>query len=768
LIKRYHLHIEGIVQGVGFRPFIYRIATRNNLTGFVYNHSKGVEIEVQGEEPSIEAFIQSITDEKPPLSQIDKLNRSGMDIQPEDSSFNITESVDSKNTATLMPPDIATCDDCIRELFDPSDRRYLYPFINCMNCGPRYTIIHSLPYDRRNTTMNLFPLCDDCREEYEDPAYRRFHAEPNACDVCGPHLTLLDADGDKINCEDEIIETINMIKAGKVVAVKSLGGFHLTCDATNTGAVKRLRERKHRPQKPFAVMSFGIDNIRLYCELTTEETDLLTSPQRPIVLLNKKVDSSISPEVAPDNNYLGVMVAYNPVQLLLLKDTFTALVMTSGNMSDEPICIGNEEAVQRLHGIADAFLVNDRDINTRVDDSIRFMENNHAHFIRRARGYVPNPPVYREELKPVLGVGAELKNTVTLSRGKQLFVSQHIGDLKNVKAFDFFKETINHITHLLNLKYDNIAYDLHPDYLSTQYAMSFKDSGVSLLGYQHHKAHVASCIGDNDLDPNKKVIGLALDGTGYGLDKTIWGCEGFVGSLKGLDRRMSLEQFRLPGGEKAIEEPYRLAISCMMEYLGNVPEGIPFYKRHKERVDLIKTVIEKEINSPLCSSMGRLFDAVSSLIGLRDKVSYEAEAAISLQMASEMEASKLSMIPAYQIDIAEKDGLLQLRPGKMFEEIAHDLRNNVDKGIIGIKFHKGLSMALLEVCRRLSYDFGTKSVILSGGVFQNRLLLKYIVSLLADEGFDVITHKRVPCNDGGISFGQVLLANYASQDVLEN
>jgi hydrogenase maturation protein HypF len=514
VIKRYHLHIEGIVQGVGFRPFIYRIATRNKLYGFVYNHSQGVEIEVQGIDSDIEKFINSIEEEKPPLSQIDKLEKTKINTIPNDKTFKITESVDSKNTATLMPPDIATCDDCISELFDPKDRRYRYPFINCMNCGPRYTIIHSLPYDRKNTTMSVFPLCDNCREEYEDPAYRRFHAEPNACDICGPHLTLLDDNGSKIDCNDMIEKTIGFLKAGKIIAVKSLGGFHLTCDATNTNAVKRLRNRKRRPKKPFAVMSYSVEDVKKYCVITKNEEVLLTSPQRPIVLLQNKHDNNISYEVAPDNNYLGVMVAYNPVQLLLLKDKFTALVMTSGNMSDEPICIGNEEAVERLHGIADAFLINDRDINTRVDDSIRFIENNKPYFIRRARGYVPNPLVYQESLKPVLGVGAELKNTVALSRNKQLFVSQHIGDLKNVKAFSFFKETINHFTSLLNLNYETIAYDLHPDYLSTQYAMDMNKSGLKLMGYQHHKSHIASCIGDNQLDPDHKVIGLALDGTG--------------------------------------------------------------------------------------------------------------------------------------------------------------------------------------------------------------------------------------------------------------
>ncbi len=767
MIKRYHIHIEGIVQGVGFRPFIYRIATKNNLNGFVYNHSKGVEIEVQGKESEIEKFINIIREEKPPLSQIDKMEKSQINIKPDDNTFKITKSIDSKNTATLMPPDISTCDDCIKELFDPNDRRYHYPFINCMNCGPRYTIIHSLPYDRKNTTMSVFPLCDNCREEYTNPAYRRFHAEPNACEICGPHLKLLDESGNKIYCDDELKKTKELLKDGKIIAVKSLGGFHLTCDATNTNAVKLLRKRKHRPQKPFAVMSFGINDVRLYCELSKDEERLLTGPQRPIVLLNKKQDSNISNEVAPDNNYLGVMVAYNPVQLLLLKDTFSALVMTSGNMSDEPICIGNEEAVQRLNGIADAYLINDRDINTRVDDSIRFIENTNTYFIRRARGYVPNPLVYRENLKSVLGVGAELKNTVALSRNNQMFVSQHIGDLKNVKAFEFFKETINNFTRLLNLKYDTISYDLHPDYLSTQYAMDMSEKGIKILGYQHHKCHIASCIGDNGLSPDHKVIGLSLDGTGYGLDKTIWGCEGFIGNLKGFNRHMTLQPFRLIGGEKAIEEPYRLAISCLIEYLGEVPKDISFYEKHKDRIGLMKIMMEKMINSPLCSSMGRLFDAVSSLIGIRDNVSYEAEAAITLQMLSETERHKIDTISGYNIDIHEKDGLLELRPAKMFEEVIYDINKKISSGIIGIKFHKALCEALLRVCKKLSYDFGIKSVILSGGVFQNRLLLRYLVQLLDSSGFKVYTHKNVPCNDGGISLGQILLANYSTPDIIE-
>lgn len=769
-MKRMHFHIDGIVQGVGFRPFIYRLAKKFNLVGFVYNHSEGVEIEVQGNERFINNFKKSVTDEKPPLSKINNLISKEIPIIETINTFKILKSVKTQGANTLLPPDIATCDDCIRELFDSEDRRYKYPFINCMNCGPRYTIINSIPYDRKNTTMNVFPLCNDCQIEYIDPSYRRFHAEPNACEICGPSLKLLDEKGFEIqsnnkylNSNFEIKKTIELLKEGKIVAIKSLGGFHLACDGMNDNAIKTLRERKLRLDKPFALMSFNIERIKKYCYVNECEEKLLTDPQKPIVLLKKK-NSVLSSFIAPNNNYLGVMIAYNPVQLLLLKNDFLALVMTSANMKEEPICIRNEEAINRLSGIADAYLINNRDINTRVDDSISFIENKRTYFIRRARGYVPNPIDYITELKNILGLGAELKNTIAISRSNQIFVSQHLGDLKNVDSYNFFQETIKHLSLLMDLSYNIVAHDLHPDYLSTRYAKSLKEK-YKLIGIQHHKAHIASCIADNCIEPDTEVIGIALDGTGFGEDNTIWGGEFFTGNLYNLKRIGRFKPIKMPGGEKAVNEPYRMVISYLIEYLNAVPEDIPFFKRNTKNIPIIKTILDKNINSPLTSSAGRLFDAVSSLLGIRDYVNYEAQAAIDLQMISEKKINVMNLVKSYPIDIFYVNNMFELDFGKFFENIIEDMRKNEDIALIGIKFHKSICEVLARICEKIREIKKINNVTLSGGVFQNRIILKYLIPLLNSKKFNVFIHKNIPCNDAGISLGQILLANYSKYDV---
>lgn len=762
LIKRFHIHIDGIVQGVGFRPFIYRIATKYHFTGFVYNHSKGVEIEIQGENNDIKKFIKDVKNKTPPLAQIVNLLSEEVKLTLDEKKFRIIESVKDKSANTMLPPDIATCDECIEELFSKNDRRYRYPFINCMNCGPRYTIIHSIPYDRKNTTMNEFPLCDECRKEYENPAYRRFHAEPNACEVCGPALTLLNTKGEVIPCDDVIKKAVMLLKGGSILAIKSLGGFHLACDARNYDAVQRLRDRKKRPDKPFAVMSFDLNDVNKYCVVNDDqEKDLIQSPQRPIVLLQKKFDSKLLAEnVSPNNNYIGVMIAYNPIQLLLLKDNFTALVMTSGNISDEPICTRNEEALEKLNHIADAFIIHNRKINTRIDDSIAFVESRRTHLIRRARGYVPQPFIYKDTLKTILGTGPELKNTVAFSRDKSIFVSQHIGDLKNVDNYEFYLDTINYLSRLFDLSYDFVAHDLHPDYLSTQYAQSLKDKGCELIPVQHHKAHIASCIAENGIDPDESIIGIAFDGTGYGEDGTVWGGEFFTGNLYELNRAGYINPVRIAGGEKATKEPYRIAISYLIRYLGEVPKDIPFYDKHKDKIPILTSALEKGINAPLNSSCGRLFDAVSSLIGIRDYISFEGQSAIDMQMISENKLSQFENVTNYTISCEINNGAWILNPQQMLLEIIDDIRNKKDSGLIGLKFHKALCHSLTDICKKLNYENKIKYVILSGGVFQNRLLISYLIPLLEKAGFSAVSHKLLPPNDACISMGQIMIANY--------
>ncbi len=760
MIKRLHIHIDGVVQGVGFRPFIYRLANRFNLVGFVYNHSEGVEIEIQGDFAFIDGFITSIQNEKPPLSKIDNISINEINLIEDENTFKITESIKKDNANTLLPPDIATCNDCITELFDPNDRRYKYPFINCMNCGPRYTIIHSIPYDRHNTTMSVFKLCPECQNEYENPMFRRFHAEPNACDICGPHLTLFDEKGNKVNCDDEIEKTIRLLKDGNIVAVKSLGGFHLVCDAKNTNAIQKLRDRKKRSEKPFAVMSYDIEKVKLYCEMSEEEETLLKSPQRPIVLLRKK-NNLLSSLIAPNNNYIGVMIAYNPIQLLLLKDNFIALVMTSGNISEEPIAITNEEALSKLDDIADAFLVHNRDINTRIDDSITFIEHKQTFFIRRARGYVPNPITYIDTLKPILAVGGELKNTIALSRNNQVFISQHLGDLKNIESYNFFTDTIHYLSTLLDLPYQTIAHDKHPDYLSTQYAISRQEQNLKTISIQHHKAHISSCFLDNQIKPDQNIIGISFDGTGLGDDDTIWGGEIFIGNLYNLKRACRIETVKMIGGEKAIIEPYRMAVSYLMNYIGEMPDWINIFEKNKHNIPILLSMSDKNINSPFTSSAGRLFDAVASLITGRDKINFEAQASIELQMLSETKIKMIDAITPYTIKIEKTNDIYEFNLRDMFIELIDDMKKRVEKEIIGLKFHKSLCVAILEICEKLSYEIKSKIIILSGGVFQNRLLLHYLISLLSDKGFTVITHKNIPCNDGGISAGQILLANFS-------
>ena len=628
---RRKFQITGVVQGVGFRPFIYRLATECRLSGYVLNDSSGVMIEVQGPRPLVDAFAGRIRPEAPSMSRIVSLTTADVSIDSQPNGFRILESHGSAEQRVLISPDIATCDDCLREVLDPSDRRYGYPFINCTNCGPRFTIVRDIPYDRPLTTMSVFPMCPECEGEYHDPANRRFHAQPNACWRCGPQLEFRSES--RPASENPFSEVVLALRNGQIAAIKGLGGFHLAVDATNSAAVERLRARKHRIEKPFAVMVPNIETAERLCVMDDAARRLLLSPQRPIVLLPKRAGSGVSEAVAPGNRDLGIFLPYTPLHhLLFAEGNFTVLVMTSANLSEEPICIDNEEAIRRLAGIADCFLLHNREILIRSDDSVLRVVDGRPRQLRRSRGFVPMPVFVDHELPPILAVGGELKNTICYTRRNTAFLSQHVGDLENVESYGFFGETVHHLGQILEIEPEAIAYDLHPGYFSTQWAK--KQTGIRLVGVQHHHAHIASCMAENHLDG--KVIGFALDGTGYGTDGHIWGGEVLVADYAGFERAAHFEYVAMAGGEAAIREPWRMAISYLWHHFGRdfIPRDLAFLRERNPRsVELICQALEKKINSPLTSSAGRLFDAISALCEVRSIANYEGQAAIELEMA---------------------------------------------------------------------------------------------------------------------------------------
>ena len=621
--KRKKISIQGVVQGVGFRPLVYRLAQNENLKGFVFNTSRGVEIEVEGEPEALERFIQRIQSDPPPLAKITEIEVVDIQIKGE-VEFLIRSSREEERRSTLISPDISICDDCLVELFDPEDRRYHYPFINCTNCGPRYTIIQDIPYDRPKTTMSSFKMCPDCQGEYDDPSNRRFHAQPNACSVCGPKIWLVDRWDRQIESRDAIGEAVRALKEGKIIAIKGLGGFHLACDATNDSAVSRLRRRKGREEKPLAVMALDIPAVERFTKMSVQERDLLLSPSRPIVLLRKKRDNPLAESVAPRNNTFGTMLPYTPLHYLILKRGFDALVMTSGNISEEPIAIGNREAQQRLGGIADIFLMHDRDIYLRSDDSVTRFISGLPRIIRRSRGTVPMPVFLRKKAPSILAVGGELKNTICLFKDDRAFLSQHIGDLENMETLAFFEECVHHFTRILQVEPVAIAHDLHPDYLSTQWALEQKE--LPRIGVQHHHAHIAACLAENGRED--RVIGIALDGTGYGDDGHIWGGEILKADLVTYERIAHFNYLPMPGGSAAIKEPWRMGIVYLYEIYRkleqDVTDGENFIgwmnkvplveKMDHEKIKIILKMIQKGVNVPKTSSLGRLFDGVAAII----------------------------------------------------------------------------------------------------------------------------------------------------------
>ena len=746
------VQVEGVVQGVGFRPFVYSLATRLGLAGHVGNNSAGVFIEIEGPPPRVRDFLALLEEDAPPLARIDEVRTTA--IEPGGGAgFSIARSEPAGRRQALVSADSATCADCLAELADPGDRRFGYPFINCTNCGPRFTIVRDVPYDRPLTTMAGFALCAACAAEYHDPADRRFHAQPVCCPACGPRLQLLDASGSEIPAADPVIAAAALLAAGDVLAVKGLGGYHLAVDAGSETAAAALRARKHREDKPFALMAPDLEAASQLCEIDETAASLLTSRKRPIVLLprlRRGDGTGVARAVAPGARQLGVMLPYTPLHHLLLRELGRPIVLTSGNVSDEPIAYDDKDALARLAGIADGFLAHDRPIHIRTDDSVVRGFRGREMIIRRSRGYVPEPVRLRAPFpRPALGCGAELKNTFCLGKGDRAFVSHHIGDLENYETFRSFTEGIAHFRRLFDVAPQVVAHDLHPEYLSTKYALECED--VELVAVQHHHAHIASCLADNGEEG--PVIGVAFDGTGYGADGTIWGGEFLIADLAGFSRAGFLAPVPLPGGAAAIRQPWRMAaVYLSAAYPEGPPGSLDVMRRNESRWGDVLAVARSGLNSPLTSSAGRLFDAAAAVLGVRDVINYEGQAAVELeQLADPAERG------GYPVGISDGEQLRVLG-ADLIRAVVDDVRDGAEAAIVAARFHNGVADAIARTCAILRARTGLGFVALSGGVFQNLLLLDRTASRLEADGFRVLVHGRVPPNDGGISLGQVAVA----------
>jgi hydrogenase maturation protein HypF len=778
---RYQVTVRGVVQGVGFRPFVFHLVERLGLCGWVLNHSGGVEIEVEGTQDRLAAFVAALRAEAPPLAHIESLEVQEASPCGYD-RFEIRHSVQQEGRYQLISPDIATCPDCLRELLDPTDRRYRYPFTNCTNCGPRFTIIADIPYDRTNTTMRVFPMCPECQREYDDPRDRRFHAQPNACPVCGPSLELIagdefrgthhrEASRTTDRATDVLSQAASLLCNGSILAIKGLGGFHLACDATNAHAVRTLRARKRRPDKPFALMMATLDEVREHCRVSPEEERLLTSPQCPIVLLPWDPASDLVEEVAPGYRHLGVMLPYTPLHHVLLRDVGRPLVMTSGNLSEEPIAAENDEAVQRLGHLADAFLMHNRDIYARYDDSVWFVPTVKTPLpqpIRRARGYAPFPIKLPFQIGQVLACGAEIKNTFCLTRDGYAFVSQHIGDMENLETVEHYQRTVELYKRLFRVEPTAIAYDLHPDYMATRYAqeqlaapnLQRATCNLQPVPVQHHHAHLAACLADNAWPADGgPVIGAIMDGTGYGTDGRIWGGEWLVGGYRGFQRAAHLEYLPLPGGDAATRHPWRIAFSYLYTLLAEVPQSLQSQGSEAE-IGLLRQQVERQVNCPLTSAMGRLFDAVSALLGVCTETSYEAQAAIELEQVADCDLRSAICRP-YPFQIETTGDMRIVRLGEMLAASVADVACGVPAAEIGWRFHETVVEMIVQVCRAIAEETGLRTVALSGGCFQNRILLRRTILALRSAGFDVLLHRQVPCNDGGLSLGQAAIAHFS-------
>lgn len=742
--QRLKIVIRGAVQGVGFRPFVYKLAKSMALPGWVINSSQGVFIEIEGEKRILDEFLVRLEGEKPVHAFIQSLESSYLDPVGFN-RFEIRKSADTGAKTVVVLPDIAACPQCLEEVFDPQNRRYLYPFTNCTLCGPRYTIIESLPYDRPHTSMKHFPMCPECRREYEDPEDRRFHAQPNACPACGPCVSLWNPAGEVLSEHlNAIHQAVDRLKEGGIVAIKGLGGFHLMADASNEGAIDELRRRKRRNEKPLAVMVPSLQKAMMECEVGVIERRLLTSSEAPIVLLNRKKNptgSEISESVAPGNPTVGIMLPYTPLHHILMEKAGFPLVATSGNISDEPICIDEREALKRLSGIADLFLVHNRPIIRHVDDSLVRVTAGREQVLRRSRGYAPLPVTCKVNNTGALAVGAHQKNTVALQIGDNAIVSQHIGDLETEQALGAFRESIESLQALYETKPGRVIRDLHPGYLSSEYA---EQCGLQVTTIQHHHAHIASCMAENQLQG--RVLGISWDGTGAGTDGTIWGGEFLLGDQHSMKRFSHLKPFRLPGAEQAVKEPRRSALGILYEVFGSDTRelsDIPSIQAFESsELSLLLQMLEKGFNSPVTSSMGRLFDAVSSLSGIRQVASFEGQGAMELEFTT----GDLQVSGHYPFELHSE---IDWRP--MIRSIIDDLKNGLSKANLSAKFHNSLAEMIVTVAK----NAGEQRVVLSGGCFQNRILTERAIARLQEEGFNVYWHQRIPPNDGGISLGQL-------------
>ena len=760
LVRR-RVRVSGVVQGVGFRPYIYRLATEERVVGSISNDTAGVTIEVEGPISRVEAFLLRLPLEAPPLAHIASIDLEEIPFVG-DEDFRITRSEVRGHVVTQIPADAATCDDCLREVLDPNNRRYRYPFTNCTNCGPRFTITRSIPYDRPQTSMAVFPMCPACQAEYDDPLNRRFHAQPNACWDCGPQLRLTDSRGEHIAAPDPVAETIARLAAGEICAIKGIGGFHLAVDATNNAAVERLRARKHRYGKPLAVMVKNLASAKRYCDC--DESEALTSVQRPIVLLRKAAKQEIAESVAPGTPWLGLFLPYAPLHHLLFADgTLRAIVMTSANLSEEPIAIDNDEALSRLGDIADTFLFHNREILQRCDDSVLKSVDGQRQIIRRARGFVPLPISLPMESPPLLAVGGHLKSVFTLAQGRLAYQSQHLGDLENLTGLEFFQEALAHLKKTFEIEPQAIAHDIHPGYLSTNWAL---DQGLPLIGVQHHHAHIASCMAEHSLQGH--TIGIALDGTGYGVDGRVWGGEVLIASYTDFERFGHLRYVAMPGSSAAIHQPWRMAFGHLLASLGDgamAPEIRSYLGASEKETRLLARMVQREVNSPLTASCGRLFDAAAVLITGRRVVDYEAQAAIELEGLA-IDAGDLPLDDAYPITLVAGVGPdpWQLDPAPMWLRLLEDKRNNITPAIMSIRFHAGVAVAYAQLADRARAKTGITKVCLSGGVFHNAMLHRTIHRLLVDQGFEVFAHKNVSPGDGGLSYGQAVVAAARAAD----
>ncbi len=749
MIERRRILIQGLIQGVGFRPFVYRLADELNLAGWVVNSAQGVIIEVESSSDRLDIFIARLRHELPSHAAIQSLNWQST-VPTGQTGFEIRHSNHSGAKTALILPDLATCPECLAEIFDPTNRRYRYPFTNCTHCGPRFTIIHELPYDRPSTTMSTFEMCGECQAEYNSPLDRRFHAQPNACPKCGPQLALWDKSGTILAIHDEgLLATAETIRQGKIAAVKGLGGFHLMVDARNVDAVARLRTRKHRDEKPLALMYPTLEYIKAACEVSELENKLLTSAAAPIVLL-RRTGGDIAENVAPGNPYLGVMLPYTPLHHLLLHELNFPVVATSGNLSGEPICTDEYEALERLGEIADLFLIHNRPIARHVDDSIVRVAAGRELLLRRARGYAPLPVRLAKSAPTLIAAGAHLKNTAAVTAGEQVFISQHIGDMDTAQAYDAYEHVIQDFQQLYDLHPTAVACDLHRDYRSTQYAES---SGLPLIRVQHHYAHVLACMADNYLEA--PVLGVSWDGTGYGTDGTIWGGEFLLVNNRAFDRVAHLATFRLPGGDLAVKEPRRSALGLLYALFGeDIPSDLPPMQSFSaSELQLLKIALRQGINAPLTSSAGRLFDAVAALIGLCQRSSFEGQAAMELEFA-QISVKTDRCYPFAVTEITSEGAVSKRILDLKLMAIIDEWRAGVPVGEISAVFHNTLAEMIVAIAQQV----GEKQVVLTGGCFQNKTLLERTIDRLLAEGLQPFWHQRVPPNDGGIALGQVMAA----------